>query len=140
MTRVLVVEEDPDLGGLFELLLESEGHEVVLVRTVEEAEAILGAGDVALVLLELPAQHRTKAALSAWRAKMREAAPAARVILCTCMPHLTRTSSVVAGFEGYLAMPFDLDEALAEVNRVLASPPLCPSSTGDATANRSVCA
>ncbi len=140
MTRVLVLEEDPDLGGLFELLLESEGHEVVLIRDADEAEATLRAGDFSLVILELPAQHRTKAALTTWRARLREVAPSARVILCTCMPNLTRTSSVVAGFEGYLAMPFDLEEALAEVNRVLASQPMCCCSKGDPSADRSDCA
>jgi hypothetical protein len=32
---------------------------------------------------------------------------------------VNRTSAVVAGYEGYLPMPFDLDDAQAEITRVL---------------------
>ncbi|MHB9092311.1 MAG: hypothetical protein ACYC7H_12920, partial [Chloroflexota bacterium] len=51
-------------------------------------------------------------------------------ILCTSTPSITQTSAVIAGYEGYLQMPFDLGEAIGEIERVLA---LALSS--DVTAN-----
>lgn len=54
--RLLVVEDDPDVGEALSLLLEDEGHDVELVRTGAEALAACRTRppDVALVDVSLP--------------------------------------------------------------------------------------
>lgn len=54
--RLLVVEDDPDVGEALSLLLEDDGHDVELVRTGAEALAACRTRrpDVALVDVSLP--------------------------------------------------------------------------------------
>ena len=126
MSRVLVLQEDPDLGSLFRLVAESEGHQVTVVRTLDELALAQSLQLADLLLVELPWRDPEKRSLAAYRERIRDVAPNARAILCTSSPHVTRTSSVIAGFEGYVAMPFDVDDVVAEMRRCLAGAPFPP--------------
>lgn len=53
MTRVLVVDDDPDIRLLLRFELAAEGHAVVEAGNGEEALAALAQGDIDLVLLDM---------------------------------------------------------------------------------------
>ena len=53
MTRVLVVDDDPDIRLLLRFELAAEGHGVVEAGNGEEALAALANGDIDLVLLDM---------------------------------------------------------------------------------------
>jgi DNA-binding response OmpR family regulator len=53
VTRILVVDDDPDIRLLLRFELAAEGHGVVEAGNGEEAVAALAAGDIDLVLLDM---------------------------------------------------------------------------------------
>ncbi len=53
MTRVLVVDDDPDIRLLLRFELAAEGHAVIEAGNGEEALAALADGDIDLVLLDM---------------------------------------------------------------------------------------
>lgn len=119
MSRVLVLEKDPELGTLFRFVLEGQGHEVVSATGLDEAEAILASQGVHLVLIEVPATLPDRRVLTFWRQRLRAACAEVPVLLCSSSTTVNQTSAVVAGYEGYLAMPFELEEAFSEIARLI---------------------
>ncbi|MEZ5913680.1 MAG: response regulator [Paracoccaceae bacterium] len=51
--RVLIVESDPALGGLWEAALKTLHHEVERVETADAAMAALRRGDVRIIVMDL---------------------------------------------------------------------------------------
>jgi DNA-binding NtrC family response regulator len=121
MGRILVFERDRELTALFKMVLENEGHAVVIVGTLDDAAAASASAQPDLVLTEAPDLLMQRQAPSAWRAQLADAVPGVPAILCSAVTWLTRTRAAVAGFDGFLEMPFDLADVAAEVNRVLIS-------------------
>lgn len=119
----------PIWGALFRLLLEGDGHEVVLTRTPDEAVATLQDGGVGLILVEPPAYTREPQSLAGWRGVLRDVSQEVPVILCSAAASISRIRSVVAGFEGFIEMPFDVEVALAEVRRVLGAHSPCTGAS-----------
>ncbi|MEN9938058.1 MAG: hypothetical protein RLZZ387_4637 [Chloroflexota bacterium] len=51
-STILVIEDDPDLGRLFESMLEIEGYRVVLARDVQEAEQAIARREPQLIIFD----------------------------------------------------------------------------------------
>lgn len=136
MGRILVYVDDIDLGALFSLLLEGEGYQVAITRTVCDAQLALAAATHELVLVEAPSDLPGRGQLATWRDQLREASPLTPAILCSSVPSVNRVSAVVAGYEGYLAMPFDVEEALGELERVRHTGTLLQRNPNDSACRR----
>jgi DNA-binding response OmpR family regulator len=107
---VLVVEDDPDLVALVEMLLVDEGYRV---RTAPEGRAALahvGEEMPALVLLDMrmPGMDGWEFARE-FRARHGRAAPI--VVVTAAEDARARAQEIDA--DGWLAKPFDLDDVLA---------------------------
>ncbi|MHB1415674.1 MAG: hypothetical protein ACYC1C_10500 [Chloroflexota bacterium] len=119
MSRILILESDPEMGELFSLLIESEGYQPVVVRSTPEAQAALENGCIALVLVDVPMEMLHLERLARLREDLRASAPAVPAILCTAMPNVTRDVCRRAGFEGLVEMPFDVGEAAGQIERLI---------------------
>ena len=116
---ILVVEDDLPLARLMEALLESAGYHVVSVGDGEAALSSLRADRPALVLLDL-----TLPRLDGWEVleRLREDLEAPPVILFT--GHRAATErAIAAGAAAAVLKPFDVDDLLATVERLLVSEP-----------------
>ena len=51
-SHILVIEEDPDLSRLFDSMLRLEGHEVALVRNVQEAQDKIAEREPDLIIFD----------------------------------------------------------------------------------------
>ena len=56
--RILVLDDEPNIGSSLRLILEREGYSVTLARTIADAKA--GAERADLLLLERPAPRRQR--------------------------------------------------------------------------------
>src|SRR5262245_13650457 len=52
MATILVIEEEPDLGKLFGILLRNEGYEMQLARDWREAQAALAESEPGLIIFD----------------------------------------------------------------------------------------
>lgn len=115
--RVVVVDDDPDVAQLLELLLIDLGLDVRVYARAEDAiEAVLAAApDLLLVDVELPG-------LSGNAAVFRLRAQGYRGAVVTLSANATadaRDASLRAGADHYLTKPIDLERFVAVVRRAL---------------------
>ena len=113
--QILVVEDDQPLARLMEALLESAGYHVRSVGDGESALEVVDAERPALVLLDL-----TLPRLDGWDVldRLRERADAPPVILFTGY-HAASHRATSAGAAAAILKPFDVDDLLATVERLL---------------------
>jgi CheY-like chemotaxis protein len=115
---VLVVEDDPDLLALLEMILEDAGHRV---RTAPEGFAALArVGEempgVILLDMRMPGMNGWEFARD-FRARYGHACP---IVVVTAAEN-ARARAEEIGAEGWLAKPFELEDVLSTVERHLAA-------------------
>jgi DNA-binding response OmpR family regulator len=121
MPRILVVDDQPDVGSLLKTMLEIHGLDVEVVESGRWAVDLLASGKAAPDLILLDVQMPD---LDGWetleriRSSHGELEP--RIVMCTVKGHpsdLLRGWSL--GCDGYVWKPFDLKMLVAEIEAVL---------------------
>ncbi len=116
---ILVVEDDPDLLALVEMILSDAGYRV---RTAPEGRAALAA-----VLEEMPALvflDMRMPGMNGWdfaREFRRRHGRAAPIVVVTAAED-ARARAEEIGAEGWLAKPFDLEDVLRAAERHAGTP------------------
>ncbi len=116
--RLLVVDDDQGLRENLAELFASLGYEVATAENSTTALAELGAADFDLLLTDFKMPGPTGVELIEAARKLR---PGLRAILMTAFgDSFTEIESVRRGAIGYLNKPFEADEIVAFVEKVLA--------------------
>ncbi len=111
--KILLLEDDIDLGQAVNDHLEAAGHEVHWCKLVAQARRVVDP-DLALLDLNLP-DGDGLSLLREWRA----AGNRRPVIVLTARDQVRdRIRGLQAGADDYLVKPFDLDELLARISAV----------------------
>jgi len=113
---VLVVDDDPDLLGLVQLLLEGVGYRVITAGEGQEALSRVAEKMPDLILLDMkmPGMNGWDFA-RAFRQRYDRAAP---IVVLTAAEDARKRAEEI-GAEGYLGKPFDIDELIRIVERNL---------------------
>ena len=116
---VLVVEDDLDLLGLVELLLQDAGHRVRTASNGVEALDRVAEEMPALILLDMrmPVMNGWEFARE-FRARHGRACP---IVVVTAAENARLRAAEIEA-EGFLAKPFDLDDVLRMVARFVPQP------------------
>jgi two-component system response regulator QseB len=119
-TRVLVVEDDPELAAMLNDLLTSEGYAVELAGDGQRGLHLGLTRDFDLMLLDrgLPAVEGLDL-LARLRARGRYVPT---LVLSALGQARDRVDGLDAGAEDYLGKPFDLDELLARLRALVRRP------------------
>lgn len=115
--RILLVEDDPQLGDAVQVGLTQDLYAVDWVRTGEEAETALRAGSYTLALIDvgLPGMSGTNLLES-----LRRHGERVPVIVITARHRLEdRIDALDLGADDYVMKPFDLDELSARIRAVV---------------------
>ena len=116
-SRVLVVDNDPEMVKLLRQHLEADGFDVAVAATGAEGVAALGRDEYDIVLTDLVMDDVDGLAVLA-EAQRRQ--PAARVILMTAFASLeTAIAAMRQGAYDYLSKPFKLAEVTVAVRRAV---------------------
>jgi len=121
---VLVVEDDLDLLGLLEMLLQDAGHRVRTARDGAQALERVSEEMPALILLDMrmPVMNGWEFARE-FRARHGRACP---IVVVTAAENARLRAAEVEA-EGFLAKPFDLDDVLRMVARFVPQPSGAPA-------------
>ncbi|MEZ5231429.1 MAG: response regulator transcription factor [Acidimicrobiales bacterium] len=118
--RLLVVEDDRQLGPLLVRALREEGHAVDLAVAAVDADHAVRTVPYDLVVLDLGLPDGDGVALcDRWR---RESLPVAVLMLTARDATGDKVAGLDAGADDYLTKPFDLAELCARVRAVLRRP------------------
>lgn len=122
--RILVVEDQVDIGKLIADRLAGAGYLVDRVGMIADAKEALYAYDYPILLLDrrLPDGDGL-----AFLPEIRALRPNIRVLMVTALRSLDdRVNGLDAGADDYLIKPFDLDELLARIRASLRRPGAAP--------------
>ena len=116
-SRLLVVDDDQGMRENLAELFESLGYEVRTAANTPEALALLDDGQVDLLLTDYKMPGPTGLELIE---QARRRIPGLRAVLMTAFgDSFTEIESRRLGVAGYLSKPFEADEVVAFVERVL---------------------
>ena len=136
--RILIVDDDIGIRNLVSSYLEKHGYQVDTAGEPEEMRAKLGAGDYALIVLDvmMPGED----GLTALRTLLKNGGPPV-IMLSAIGADIDRIVGLEIGAEDYLAKPCNPRELLARIRTVLrraAGPrPQAPASVLDSARNDS---
>lgn len=117
MPRLLVAEDDVDLGRVMRRALEQEGYVVDLVARGDEVLAAMRASDYDVVLLDVGLPHLS--GIDALR-QMRSLKDMTPVIIITALDRTChRVAGLDAGADDYVIKPVDLAELAARIRAQL---------------------
>jgi two-component system, OmpR family, response regulator MprA len=115
-TPILVVEDDPQLRAIFQLLFEGEGYPVVTAADGLEALRVARTMRPSLVILDLALPLLDGHAVGTQlRATYGDALP---IVVVTATGQTAETVDDIASC-GYLSKPFDIDDLIAAVRHCL---------------------
>jgi len=127
--RILVVDDEPDICGLFKLILEKEGYEVATITDPTKTVDTLKAGEFHLVILDMmmPVMDGTQV-LEAIRKVDTDVA----VVVATAYPNVdTAVASLKASASDYVRKPIEPDKLLETVRNALAKKGLSKDPEAD---------
>ncbi len=114
--KVLVVDDDPNIVGFVEMLLEAEGYSVITARNGKEALEAVSSHRPDVVLLDM-----VMPVMDGWEfsRQLRDAGLHDMPIIVMSASVDARKTSCQLGACGYLAKPFELDYLLKSIDSVL---------------------
>lgn len=130
--RLLVIDDDPGLSEVIELLLEHEGYAVHATGTVKRGVELAATGEFELVVTDLRLPDGTGLdAIAAIRARL----PELPIIMITSYSSMeSAIAALRAGAADYVIKPFNNDEFLHSIRRALDEPHARRASAARATA------
>lgn len=117
MSRILVIEDDPELLGVLTALLGSEGHEVVGTASGEQALGAATESSFDLVIADVRMEGMS--GLDAIEAVKREDHGIKSLVITGYASEEDSIRAISLGVEAYLKKPFSLDDLLHAVNAAL---------------------
>lgn len=115
--HLLLVEDDPTLGLILHDLLRMDGHAVTLIRDGREALPAFHAHPIDLAVLDVMLPGRDGFSLTE---DLRKVAPSLPILLLTARDRVEdRVRGLRAGADDYVIKPFDNEELLLRIGRLL---------------------
>ncbi len=119
--RLLIVEDEAKIAASLERGLTAEGYVVDSAHDGDSAEALVGANNYDLILLDwmIPGRHDGPALVQVWR----ERGVQTPILMLTARTTIgDRVQGLDAGADDYLPKPFSFDELLARARALLRRP------------------
>ena len=115
-TKIMVVDDDPNIRELVRLYLEKEGFEVTCAERGDEAVKVFRASPPNLMLLDVMLPG-----MDGWEVldKLRQESDVPVIMLTAKGDTLDRIQGLDLGADDYIVKPFDAKELLARIKAVL---------------------
>lgn len=116
--KILVVDDDSGIGEMLKTLLEFYGYNVVVTEQPEEVESIIMNKEIDLVMLDMLISGVNGTDVCA---RLRKNTSTAHIsILMMSALHDAGEKCKKAGANDFIAKPFEMDDLIAKIDKVLA--------------------
>lgn len=122
MSRILVADDDPSVRELCQIVLSTEGYEVLLAENAEEGITLAQREHPDLILLDwmMPDVDGMDALLALKGDPATSEIPVVMLTALDGMPQITLAT--YNGADGYVTKPFEVDDLLSLVRRFIQAP------------------
>ncbi len=110
--RILVVDDDPDIGMMLKIMLEFHGYSVDVTTKAITAEDIMKAGDFNLLIMDMLLSGVNGIDICA-RIKKDAQLSSLPVIMISAHPN-AKEICLNAGADDFVSKPFDMEELLSK--------------------------
>jgi DNA-binding response OmpR family regulator len=115
--RILVVDDDPDIGMMIKMMLEYHGYSVQVTQRAEQTESLLAADHYDLLIMDMLLSGMNGMDICA-HLKRNTAFTQLPVIMISAHPNAKEMSGE-AGADDFLSKPFDMNEMLLKIGRLV---------------------
>lgn len=116
---ILVVDPDATVGELLASILGEENYRVATAQSLGEAAALLTSSEFDLIITEAFDQHDKFEFDSAFLSELASPTRSTPIVLCSTYASVSTLRSNDLGLADVVAKPFDIDDLLNKVNRLL---------------------
>lgn len=120
MEKILIIDDDQDIGRMIKLLLEYKGYAVTVLEKPEKAPDVLRNNSIDLIIMDMLLSGTNGTDICA-DFKNDAAFTHIPVIMMSAHPDAQK-KCLEAGAEGFISKPFDLQDLLSEVQRLIKIP------------------
>lgn len=117
MTNILVTDDDADIGIMLKMMLEYKGYTVTLATNASKAEAILAAGNIDFVILDMLIAGVNGTDVCR-RIKNNNSLAHLPVIMMSALPD-ARQICLKAGANDFISKPFEMQQILSLISSLL---------------------
>ena len=113
--RILLVDDDPDIGIMIKIMLEYHGYSVVAIERGEKAESLIRTDQFELLIMDMLLSGMNGTEICA-RLKQDPSLSHIPVIMISAHPN-AKEICLDAGAEDFISKPFDMKDLLSRVSR-----------------------
>jgi DNA-binding response OmpR family regulator len=115
--KILVVDDDPDIGIMLKLMLEYKGYDAVVATSAERAEEIIEHESVKLVIMDMLLSGSNGTDLCE-KLRKEENTKHLPILMISAHPNAEEIC-IAAGANDFILKPFDMQEILSRVHQLL---------------------
>jgi len=116
-TRILVLDDDADIGTMIKMMLEYKGYPVTVSDRAESAQEIMTNGDIGLVIMDMLLSGVNGTDLC-MEFKKDSATSHIPIIMISAHPN-AKEICLQAGADEFISKPFDMNDILSKIDRLL---------------------
>lgn len=113
VNRILVVDDDPDIGIMIKLMLEYHGYSVVVTERADIAEDLIKQEQFDLLIMDMLLSGKNGTDICS-RLKKDETHAQLPIIMFSAHPN-AKEICLGAGADDFIFKPFDMDELLSKI-------------------------
>jgi DNA-binding response OmpR family regulator len=115
--RILVLDDDPDIGIMIKLMLEYKGYSVIVSERAEHAEEVLRNNNIDLVIMDMLLSGVNGIDVCAALKENSDTATIP-VVMISAHPN-AKEICMQAGADEFISKPFDMQDMLSKINHLV---------------------
>lgn len=116
-SRILVVDDDPDIGAMIKMMLEYKGYSVMVTERAEQAEHILQTYAADLIIMDMLLSGVNGTDICK-KLKSNPATSGIPLMMISAHPN-AKEICFEAGADDFISKPFDMQEILSKISGLI---------------------
>ena len=117
--RILVLDDDPDIGIMIKIMLEYKGYSVTLSDRAEQAEEVLRHNNIDLIIMDMLLSGVNGTDICT-ELKENNSTSHIPIMMISAHPN-AKEICLQAGADEFISKPFDMQDILLKINRLVNS-------------------
>ncbi len=115
--KVLVIDDDPDIGQMMKMMLTYKGYEVTVIENAEGVEELIGNSSFDLIFMDMFLSGRNGIDIC-FGLKMDNASAPIPIIMMSAHPDAKKIC-MEAGANDFISKPFEMQDVFLKINQLV---------------------